>query len=206
MPQNNAIIEFVNEFENAFADYLVDPTDFKEYSLKPSFQNSKYFKFIYGKLPDNQLSDWDIACWLNTCKMESADAVRVDDFIRGFHGFSIVGLMTRPDNHSHLQYMAFTPNEQFAPFIDLHIRFVNGLNDEAYFKIYPGNDTERQKWLLFTAWRKNKKGENEKQILDFLVTHNAEYWSAEEIANFISDPFVFFASHFPDDEIPTVFE
>jgi hypothetical protein len=198
---NSAIDDFVSKFEERYSKNLIDPASFKNYSKKPSF--SKYFKFFYDKKPDSKLSDWDLACWLDTDSITVDDLQQIDGFIRAFKGFSHVGLFTTADHDQvkHLHYMAYTPDQPWAPFLDLHLR--GDVGEEKFSAIYPGNEEGHKLWTILTTWRKINKGESGRGIQTFRE-QNHGYWPEEDVGIIKDDPERYYRDKFPNLDAPRI--
>jgi hypothetical protein len=201
---NETIKDFVITFETKFKPFLIDPNTLNEYSKLESFPGSSFFKFKYDKWPSHKLSDWDLACWLAEEKVSRNDLQIIHKFIKDDKYFSDVGLFSKPQGDSqHLQYMAYTPNEPFAPFLDLHLRCP--LSADKYTVAYWGDDVEHKRWSLITGWRKVLRGDIEgtfgarRFYRDFIKT----YWENEEDL-FINDPKSFCEEHYPNLNPPSI--
>lgn len=198
---NKSVDDFVAEFEKRYHGFLIDPESFNNYRSKPSF--SKYFKYFYDKKPDSKLSDWDLACWLDTDSVTIDDLRQIDGFIRSFKEFSHVGLFTTADNDQvkHLHYMAYTPGQAWAPFLDLHIRGDVGV--EKFSAIYPGNEEEHKLWTILTTWRKINKGESDRGLQTF-KEQNHGYWPGEDVERIKVDPKGYYQDKFPNLAAPRI--
>ena len=63
------------------------------------------------------------------------------------------------DNIKFLHFMAFMPNESFAPFFDVHINIKKNLVNKYYLSRHDSAETGFIDWLMITYWRKYKNNE-----------------------------------------------
>jgi hypothetical protein len=193
---NNAIDDFVLEFEEEFHSLLRIP----DFSKRKKF--SKYFRHD-KESPTHTLSDWDLLCWLDLEAISRNEMRRIDGFIRASKGLSDVGLFSRPTLkiENGLQYMGYTPKQSFAPFLDLHLR--GPIDADLWSAIYTGKEEEHQIWAMLTGWRKVKKGDTDTKYgaRTTYKGHINRYWPDLE-DEFIKDPEAFFRERFPNRDIP----
>jgi len=125
----------------------------------------------------------------------------LDQFVRNYDRFTEVGLFSRPnlEIEDGMQYMAYTPGELYAPFLDLHIRGKIGV--QLWSAVYDGNSDDHQKWAMLTAWRKLKKGDSSGARRTY-QDELERYWPDESDV-FLANPRGFVMERLPGVAVPS---
>ncbi|MDD5152837.1 MAG: hypothetical protein PHS95_02440 [Candidatus Pacebacteria bacterium] len=148
---NQTVSGFIKGFETKFSDYLIPVGSFKDAFINPI--TTSYFAVCPPR--DGKFSDWDLHCCVNFQNITFPVLVLMDNFIKTFSGF----IYTKSFRHSgQPQFMSFMFNENFAPFIDIHI---DGVPGEIVRNYILGIDATELKegtedWSHITLWRKAK--------------------------------------------------
>lgn len=191
-------LEFNTEFKNVFEPLQKIGTT-KIIQSKDTVQKLKY-------------SDWDIEGTFKPKAITKRNLLKIDMFLRTFKGFTNVGLflamgnayrgkiLQAIDDIQIVQYMAYMPDEPFAPFFDINL--IGQIPNEIIRTIANQTDDEFLRWATITAWRKIKNRRYPKAISVYR-TYLAPMFPADE-EKFVSDPYAFYALHFPDKKYDSV--
>ena len=163
-----------------------------------------YTEYFSLCIAEHKFSDWDIHCSTKDNVCDISLLKDMEFFIRSFDGFSNPGLIltSHPvhinekyhfiDSKNILQFMAFTPDSKFAPFIDIHVENILPMTlKDAYAKVV-GN--EFIDWIIVTYWRKRRNGAEAEMLSWLLDIYILPVFPA--IATVIKeDPILFCESH-----------
>jgi len=154
---SKTVQDFVEKFEREFSNYLVAITE--EEKVLGHF----YTTFHEIKPASNgKFSDWDIFCHVNKSNIFVEVLVKMDLLIKSFPGFLCVRNFESPKDH----YIAFMPNEESSPFIDIHITKVEPeILQEFRAQVCKEGELERgtSDWTKIIHWRKKQNGGDYKQ-------------------------------------------
>ncbi len=195
--RNDTLNRFMSEFEENFKDILLDASHHKK-----GTPLTKYFRLCSE--PKGRYSDFDLRCWLNLEAISRDNVRQIGVFIRKFKNFSDVGLFSRPTLkiENGLQYMVYTPDESYAPFLDIHLR--GPLDADLWSAVYSGMDEEHKRWALITAWRKLKNSD-EPNARKTYQDHFINYGYGDEEDDFIAGPKEYYNVIFPNQsELPVI--
>lgn len=146
---NKTIREFAKGFEANFKDVLLPPRILRAPGKKPPVRTD-HIAICIG---EDTFSDWDMHCYANPARVTLSDLKSMDSFIKNSPKFQCTKTF-RGNNMP--QFMAFMPNESFAPFVDIHIEDARHIIAQSEFSA--ALDEATIAWLLLTWWRKLRKG------------------------------------------------